>query len=304
MMDAATIIRRVRALAGITRKELAQLAEVSPSTISRIERAELDPTWGMLSRILEATGYRISGNSLVSAGDPSAIAAARSVLQSVLVGPYADALSSLGIGSASLGEPIGREARSLGLAFDEEMASAVEAAPGSTAEDATEIGRWITRWVRAGWLSDPASADHMVTLAVSAGNAGKITRRDVARRTVVAIDGWRPLAKGLGKAGITYAVSGLLAARDDRATATLTSPVIYVEDPAQAVEALDLRETNPGEGVLLIASTGSELEGAETDNGIQFVSRVQGVLDAFAGSGREPDKAEDMLRHLLAAMRS
>ena len=304
MMDAATIIRRVRALAGITRKELAQLAEVSPSTISRIERAELDPTCGTLSRILEATGYRISGNSLVSAGDPSAIAAARSVLQSVLVGPYVGALCSLGDGSASLGDSKGGETRSFGLAFDEDMSSAVQAALESTARDATETGRWITRWVRAGWLSDQANADDMVTLAVSAGNAGKITRRNVVRRTVVAEGGWRSLAKELGNAGIDYAVSGLLAARDDRATATSTSPVIYVEDPAQAVEALDLRETSPGDGVLLIASTGSELEGTETDNGIKFVSRTQGVLDAFAGSGREPDKAEDALRHLLAATRS
>lgn len=254
-MDAATIIRRVRALAGITRKELAQLAEVSPSTISRIERAELDPTWRTLSRILDATGYQISGDSLVSAGDASAIAAARSVLQSVLVGPYVGALSSLGDGSTSLWDSKGGETRSFGPAFDEGMSSAVQAALESTARDATETGRWITRWVRAGWLSDQANADDMVT-------------------------------------------------RDDRATATSTSPVIYVEDPSQAVEALGLRETSPGEGVLLIASTGSELEGAETVNGIRFVSRAQGVLDAFAGSGREPDKAEDMLRHLLAATRS
>lgn len=302
--DASTIIRRVRALAGITRKELAQLAEVSPSAISRIKRGELDPTWRTLSRILDATGYQISGDSLVSAGDPSAIAAARAVLQSVLVGPYADTLSSLGIGSASLGESVGREARSFGLVFDEEMCSVVRAALESTAEDATETGRWITRWVRTGWLSDPASADHMVTLAVSAGNAGKITRRNVARRNVVARHGWRPLVKELGKAGIDYALSGLLAARDDRAMATSTSPVICVEDPAQVVDALGLRETSPEEGVLLIASTGSELEGAETDNGIRFVSRAQGVLDAFAGSGREPDKAEDTLRDPLAAMRS
>ncbi len=264
-MDAASIVRRVRALAGITRKELAKLAEVSPSTISRIERGELDPTWGTLSRILDATGYRISGDSLVSAGDPNAIAAARSVLQRVLVESYPNVLSVVGKETASM-----------------------------------ETGRWLARWVRAGWLSDQANADDLVTLAVSAGNAAKLTRRNVARRTVVAEDGWRFLARKLGDTGIDYAVSGLLAARDDRATATSINPVIYVEDPAQAVETLGLRETSPGEGVLLIASTGSELEGTQTDGGIRFVSSAQGVLDAFAGSGREPDKAEDTLRHLLA----
>lgn len=145
------------------------LSEISPSTISRIEREELDPTWGTLSRILDASGYRISEDSLVSAGDPSAIAAARLVVQSVLAG------------------------------------SPVEGDP--------ETGRWIARWVRAGWFSDKASAD---------------------------------------------------------------------------------------DKVLLSASTGSEPEGAETEGGIRFVSREQGVLDAFAGSGREPDKAEDTLRHLLS----
>ncbi len=51
-MDAATIVKRVRALSGITREELAALADVSPSTIGRIEQGTLDPTWTTLSRIL------------------------------------------------------------------------------------------------------------------------------------------------------------------------------------------------------------------------------------------------------------
>lgn len=255
-MDAAAIIQRIRSLTGITRKELALLAEVSPSTISRIERGELDPTWGTLCRILEAAGYRISGDSLVSAGDPSAIAAARSIVQSVLAEP--------------------------------------------SVEGSAEMSRWIDRWIRAGWLSTRTSADDLVTLAVSAGNAGKIARRNARRRSVVADEGWRPLARELGEAGVDYAISGLLAAREDRATAPSISPVIYVEDPDEAMEALDLKEARPGEGALLIASTNSELEGTETEDGIRFVPRALGVLDAFAGSGREPDKAEDTLRHLLA----
>lgn len=52
--------------------------------------------------------------------------------------------------------------------------------------------------------------------------------------------------------------------------------------------------------MLLIAPGGDELARTEVDGGVRFVSRAQGVLDAFAGSGREPDKAEDALRSLLA----
>lgn len=43
-MEPAAIIKKIRAMSGITRKELAQLADVSPSTISRIERGEMGPT--------------------------------------------------------------------------------------------------------------------------------------------------------------------------------------------------------------------------------------------------------------------
>lgn len=67
-MDASTIIKRIRALSGITRKELAELADLAPSTIGRIERGTLDPTWGTLSRILEASGYRLHGDTIVSTG--------------------------------------------------------------------------------------------------------------------------------------------------------------------------------------------------------------------------------------------
>lgn len=268
-MDASTIVKRIRALSGITRKELAELAELSPSTVGRIERGTLDPTWGTLSRILESTGYKINGDTVVSAGDPTAVAAALPILESIL-------RSS-------------REATSVVAA----SLTAVDA----TAEAMTQ---WQGRWARAGWLSENPEADDMVTLAVSAGNAAKFSRRNVSRRNVVADGGWRALAARLGEAGIDYAVSGLIATRQDRATATSVNPVIYVESPLQLVEEFDLKEARPGSGVLLIVPEGDELKRTEVEGGIRFVSRAQGILDAFAGSGREPDKAEDTLRHLLA----
>lgn len=142
--------------------------------------------------------------------------------------------------------------------------------------------------------------DNVVNVAVIAGNAGKTARRNVARRNVVAPDGWRVLARRLEESGIGYAVSGLVAARPDRAVATSVSPMIYVEDPLAVVTQLRLEESIPGRGVLLIAPAGDELARTQIDDGIRFVPLAQGVLDAFAGSGREPDKAEDTLRSLLA----
>jgi transcriptional regulator with XRE-family HTH domain len=264
-VDAAAIVKRVRALSGVTRKELAELAGLSPSTVGRIEQGVLDPTWGTLSRILEATGHRIYGDTVVSAGDQTAITAARPVLESLLAPASAPA-------SAAKAQP----------------------AAGSV------VSQWLGRWTRAGWLSDLAGADAAVNVAIAAGNASKVARRNVVRRSVAVPDGWRALVSQLEEEGILYAVSGLIAARPDRATAAAANPMIYVDDPSSAVTMLDLEETVPGRGVLLISPGDDVLTRTEADGGIRFVSRAQGVLDAFAGSGREPDKAESTLRSMLA----
>lgn len=285
-MDAAMITKRIRALLGATRRELAQLAGLSPSTIGRVEKGLLDPTWGTLSRILEATGYRINGDTVVSVGDPTAIAAARSLLEPLLT-PAAET----GI-AGSMSDADGITAPS-----QASLAPSLAATHGAVGPI---IDRWLGRWARAEWLLERAGADGLVSVAISAGNAGKIARRNVTRRTVVVDDGWRGLARRLDEATIAYAVTGLISTRQDRTTAASINPVIYVDDPAQAVARLNLEETAPGRGVLLIAPSGDELARAEMDDGIRFVSRAQGVLDAFAGSGREPDKAEDTLRSLLA----
>lgn len=300
-MDAATMVKRVRALSGVTRKELAELAGLSPSTIGRIEQGALDPTWGTLSRILESTGYRINGDTVVSAGDQTAITAARPVLESLL----APAIAAMADALAPARAIMNAATRDISRSLADEMATATRVALAPTMEvfqqaSGSVINQWLGRWTRAGWLSDRTDVDDAVSVAVAAGNAGKIARRNVARRNVAAPNGWRVLARRLDEEGIDYAVSGLIAARPDRATATAVSPVIYVDDPSLAVTRLGLEEAARGRGVLLIAPGDDELTRVEIDGGIRFVSRAQGVLDAFAGSGREPDKAEDMLRSLLA----
>ncbi|MFE1083474.1 helix-turn-helix transcriptional regulator [Brevibacterium sediminis] len=84
-LNASPIIKKIRASSGITRKELASLADVSPSTIGRVERGEIDPTWGTMQKILTSTGYQIDGWSVVSGGDTSAIRAAVPLFNELLL---------------------------------------------------------------------------------------------------------------------------------------------------------------------------------------------------------------------------
>lgn len=303
-MDAAIIVKRIRALSGITGKELAQLADLAPSTISRIERGILDPTWSTLSRILESTGYRISGGSIVSAGDPTAITAARPLLDQVVASVNDGLTAAADATLAPLRESVSQTTQELSSVANNTsgtVAQALKPMFASFEQTAAPISEWFSRWARAGWITPRSSQNDIVTLAVSAGNAAKLSRRAVPRHDVSIGTGWQTLARRLENAGIDYAVSGLVATRPDRTTAVSANPVFYVRGPREAATLLELDETRPGQGILLIAPTATELEGTETDDGIRFVSRTQAVLDALAGPGREPDKGEDVLRGMLTA---
>lgn len=78
-MDAGGVIRSVRVRGGLSQADLARLAGVAASTVSRIERGELEPTWALVNRLLESTGYR-PASGLASTGDLNAVAAARIAL--------------------------------------------------------------------------------------------------------------------------------------------------------------------------------------------------------------------------------
>jgi len=152
-MEAAAIIKKIRAMSGITRKELAQLADVSPSTISRIERGEMDPTWGTMQKIFSATGYQLIGTSVVSSGDTSVIQAASACLAPILIQAYTPKSEALRSATTTV------TTRQL---------------PSNMRIPA---GEWADRWKRAGWLKDSAGVDDLVAIAVTAGNAGKVARR-------------------------------------------------------------------------------------------------------------------------------
>lgn len=283
-MDAATIVKRIRSLNGITRKQLADLAGLSPSTIGRIEQGRLDPTWGTLSRILDATGYQINGDSIVSAGDTRAIAAARPWLETLL---------------DSIGSSVLDSATTMSQVIQQATAETLTRLSDAVADSLSNI--WWDRWRRAGWLDEARSPEDLVSLAVAAGNAAKISRRVSPQRRVEAPDGWQSLARALGAAEVDYAVSGLVATREDRTTAEANMPIMYVSDLSGTIEQLSLVTASSSRGVLLIEAADGELDDVEVSEGIRFVGRAQAVLDAFAGSGREPDKAENELRRMLAS---
>ncbi len=242
-MDPSTIVSRIRQMDGLSRADLALLAGISPSTVGRIESGKLDPTWSTLMKVLTATGMELTGKTIVSAGDASAIAAARAVLE--------------------------------GRASD-------------------MVSPWLDVWRRAGWVKVALDPADVLSLAIAAGNAAKFARR--ARKPLWAAvpsqRQWQDLPRALSSAGVEYAISGLVATDPDRVTAQAASPIVYLRNPSAVADELGLVETSPLQGTMLVATSGEELEGAETEGGLRFVTRAQAMLDAFASGGRQPDKAE------------
>jgi transcriptional regulator with XRE-family HTH domain len=59
MALAATILSGARTSAGLTMRALAARADVATSTIARIETGKVDPTVGMLARLLRAAGREL-----------------------------------------------------------------------------------------------------------------------------------------------------------------------------------------------------------------------------------------------------
>jgi transcriptional regulator with XRE-family HTH domain len=56
MESAATLIRRARIDGGLSARALAERADVPASTVTRIESGQVDPTMGMLAKIIHAAG--------------------------------------------------------------------------------------------------------------------------------------------------------------------------------------------------------------------------------------------------------
>lgn len=72
-------LERARIRVGLSKRELASLAGVSPSTVGRIEAGAMDPTIAMVERLISAAGA-VANVSVEYRSDPAAIAAVRAVL--------------------------------------------------------------------------------------------------------------------------------------------------------------------------------------------------------------------------------
>ena len=57
--SAYAICREARRRGGISQRELAQRAGVSPSTVTRIERGRMEPTFDLLTRLVDACGQEL-----------------------------------------------------------------------------------------------------------------------------------------------------------------------------------------------------------------------------------------------------
>lgn len=93
VLDAATTLKTSRTMSGLSRRQVAVLAGVAPSTVSRIEQRQMDPTVGTLDRLLAACGYRLT-DGVEPRVDPDAIRAARRTLEPGLGIPATDGSES------------------------------------------------------------------------------------------------------------------------------------------------------------------------------------------------------------------
>jgi transcriptional regulator with XRE-family HTH domain len=81
MIDVADMLARARMLSGLSRRQVAIQAAVSPSTVTRIENGQLDPTVSVFEQLLAACGFGYSfGDKLIPIANPDAARAARRIL--------------------------------------------------------------------------------------------------------------------------------------------------------------------------------------------------------------------------------
>lgn len=89
------LIRRARASSGLSVRALAQRADVSPSTITRIEAGTVDPTFGMVTKILEAADHHLRMTITRRPTPPSPLPSARPVRLADLADAWKEAAYGL-----------------------------------------------------------------------------------------------------------------------------------------------------------------------------------------------------------------
>jgi transcriptional regulator with XRE-family HTH domain len=79
-IDAGAVLATARKTSGLSARQAAILAGLAPSTITRIERGEIDPSLSVFEKALTACGYRLD-DRLIPNIDLDAVRAARRMLE-------------------------------------------------------------------------------------------------------------------------------------------------------------------------------------------------------------------------------
>jgi hypothetical protein len=108
--------------------------------------------------------------------------------------------------------------------------------------------------------------------------------------------GLNDLTARLRDAPITYLLTGSIAANLLAPLAPARLAMVYVDNVPEAVEALDLRETESGANVLLLQPF-DDVVGARAieRDGLRLVNPSQLAADLLTGPGRGPAEGEELL---------
>lgn len=96
--------------------------------------------------------------------------------------------------------------------------------------------------------------------------------------------------------GLTYAVTGSLAATRWASYAAPRLATVYVDDVPAAAELLGLREVDSGVNVLLAAPASEVVFGRSSDlEGVRYAAPSQVAVDLLTGPGRSPAEGQALL---------
>ena len=130
-----------------------------------------------------------------------------------------------------------------------------------------------------------------------AGRAARLTRRPGAVHFEPGPSA-SAIAGALGRAGVTYALTGDTGANLYRSSAGEAWPVLYVEDITLAAEVAGLIRREPGAfglRVTLIPFDGVNDLGRVDVKGLTVAARDQVILDAYGGIDRMAEQADILL---------
>lgn len=108
--------------------------------------------------------------------------------------------------------------------------------------------------------------------------------------------GIRSVEQRLIESSLTYAATGAFAAQRFNPVAPARTASLYVEDPIEAANKLNLREVDAGANVVLLEPFDPVVRsGVTTRDGLACVAPSQLAADLLTGPGREPSQGEAIL---------